>query len=249
MGIEIRAPQNVRVASPYGLGDWHDGEWFVAQGCTKVSPGCENCTAAALSTDTPFANATESGRAQWSGVVRPNEKQLTVTPSRWEGRLKLFVGGMTDFWHEALSDDFRARVFEIIYQHPENTYGFLTKRAKEMHEWYRRVQPVLTENVWLGTTVETDAYRGRLDYLLDIPAAVRYAQCEPLLDRVHLRRYLEGDDGLDWVVAGPEWGCPNPRPCQAAWMRQLRDDCAEFNVPFFTRHLLDGCEHRHYPTP
>lgn len=241
MTIEVRAPTHIRAASVKSA-DWYDGQWTVAEGCTKISPGCANCSAAALSVGTPFAD--EHG---WTGRVEPVERQITVTPKCWPGPLKLLVCSTSDFWHSRLSDEFRLRVWNVVKSLPQHTFAFLTKRSANMAAWFADIGYDIPDNVWLGVTVETDDYRWRLDHLLTIPAKVRYAQCEPLLDRVHLRRYLEGSNGLDWVIAGPEFGCPNPRPCQPAWMRQLRDDCAEFDVPFFTKHLIDGCEHRQLP--
>jgi len=251
MSIEVRAPDRVRVASQHGLGDWHDGEWMVARGCTKVSPGCVNCTAAWSLIDTPVAKATDRG-ADWTGVVEPIERQITVTPTRWDRPLRLFVGASTDFWHEGLSDEFRARVWAQVHRYKQHTFAFLTKRSREMCNWFERVDPEVPDNVWLGVSVENDDYRWRLDDLLMIDARVRFAQCEPLLDRVHLEPYLKpypnGQRGLDWVAAGPEWGVANARPCDVRWMRQLRDDCAKHGIPFFTKHLLDGREHRELPT-
>jgi protein gp37 len=243
--LEIRAPQHIRIASGDGLGDWHDGEWMIARGCTRVSPGCENCTAEASLIDTPVAEMTEGG-PRWTGVVEELPTQVSRTPRRWSGPLKLFVGASTDFWHRDISDGFREQVWDVCQRFRQHTYGFLTKRASEMRQWFERTGHVVPDNVWLGVTVETDNYRRRLDELLQIQARVRYAQCEPLLDRVHLKPYLD-PSLINWVVAGPEWGCHDPRPCQDAWMRQLRDDCAAAGVPFFTKHLLDECEHRNLP--
>lgn len=64
--------------------------------------------------------------------------------------------------------------------------------------------------------------------------------------------------GLDWVVAGGESG-PGARSLQSDWVCDLRDQCADAQVPFFfkqwggvrkkeTGRLLDGVEHSGYPT-
>ena len=38
-------------------------------------------------------------------------------------------------------------------------------------------------------------------------------------------------DGIDWVIAGGESG-PGARPMPAEWVREIRDQCLEAEVPF-----------------
>jgi len=97
-------------------------------------------------------------------------------------------------------------------------------------------------NVWKGVSVE-DQQRAdeRVPDLLATPAAVRWLSCEPLLGAVDLGQ-LQADcpangwltwlDALDWIVAGGESG-PGARPMDTDWARNLRDQCASAEVPFF----------------
>lgn len=39
-------------------------------------------------------------------------------------------------------------------------------------------------------------------------------------------------EGLDWVICGGESG-PGARPMHPDWVRSLRDECVEAEVPFF----------------
>jgi protein gp37 len=117
-------------------------------------------------------------------------------------------------------------------------------------------------NVWLGVSVENQAAADeRIPELLATPAAVRFLSCEPLIgpvDLEHIRHSfghgpsgesyeitscLEDDDGfglnaeharIDWVITGCESG-PGARPCDVAWLRSLRDQCASARVPFFLK--------------
>ena len=96
-------------------------------------------------------------------------------------------------------------------------------------------------NVWLGTSAE-DQQRldERLPHLLACPAAVRFLSCEPLLGPVDLLANLSdywalGDrEGtpIDWVIVGGESG-PEARPMGPDWVRSIRDQCANADVPFF----------------
>lgn len=109
-------------------------------------------------------------------------------------------------------------------------------------------------NVWQGTSVENQAAADeRIPHLLRCPAAVRFLSCEPLLGPVDVRQALTyhrrpGEDfgsfgnilaamqGVDWVIAGGESG-PGARPCNVAWIRSLRDQCAAAGVPYFLKQL------------
>jgi protein gp37 len=45
---------------------------------------------------------------------------------------------------------------------------------------------------------------------------------------------------LDWVIVGGETG-PGARPMHPDWVRDIRDQCAAANVPFFLKGMsLDG---------
>ncbi len=117
-------------------------------------------------------------------------------------------------------------------------------------------------NLWFGVSVENQAAANeRIPELLKTPAAVRFVSCEPLLGPVDLERYLIncadcGNRGssayvgqehdlcfhvcpkkgegprLDWVICGGETG-PGARPMHPDWVRSLRDQCWEAEVPFF----------------
>lgn len=113
-------------------------------------------------------------------------------------------------------------------------------------------------NVWIGVSVENQAAADeRIPELLATPSAVRFLSCEPLIGPLYLTPYLAGiatrgaiaADGslrerphppLDWVIAGCESG-PGARPCDVAWLRSIRDQCAAADVPFFVKQIVvDG---------
>ena len=96
----------------------------------------------------------------------------------------------------------------------------LTKRSLRL----RRVADKLDwpQNLWMGVSVENAAALSRVDHLRDVPAAVRFLSCEPLLgplDGIDL-------DGIHWVIAGGESG-PELPPSRRHWVRGIRDDCRD----------------------
>lgn len=80
----------------------------------------------------------------------------------------------------------------------------------------------------MGVSVENADALPRVDHLREVPAAVRFLSCEPLigpLDGINL-------DGIHWVIAGGESG-PNHRRVDDSWVRGIRDACTDADVAFF----------------
>lgn len=189
---------------------WTDETWNPVTGCSIVSPGCENCYAAAIALRfkrTPFP---------WTGNhaadnVRLHGERLEE-PLHWQTPRRVFVNSMSDLFHELVPDDFLDRVFTIMALTPHLTYQILTKRpermlaymtersAQQMNDaidaaslwlkWGSSLRLTTTwplPNVWLGTSVE-DQRRAdeRIPLLLLTPAAVRFLSVEPMLDAVDI---------------------------------------------------------------
>ncbi len=105
-------------------------------------------------------------------------------------------------------------------------------------------------NVWLGVSVEDQRTADeRIPHLLQTPAAVRFVSAEPLLGPVNLRCVAPQDDWwtdaldtpdpsrrLDWVIVGGESG-PAARPCDAAWVRSVVQQCKAASVACFVKQL------------
>lgn len=85
-------------------------------------------------------------------------------------------------------------------------------------------------NVWVGTSIETDKYAWRADFLRRAPAALRFLSCEPLLSPLPSLNLA----GIDWLIIGGESGA-GARPMDAAWVRDLLCQCRQpgvSTVPF-----------------
>ena len=108
--------------------EWTDATWNVVTGCTKVSPGCDNCYA-------------ETFAERWRGTAGhhfENGFDITLRPERlalplrWRKPRRVFVNSMSDLFHKDIPDDFIARVFAIMALTPQHTYQILTKRHARM---------------------------------------------------------------------------------------------------------------------
>jgi protein gp37 len=112
------------------------------------------------------------------------------------------------------------------------------------------------KNVWLGVSVENQQTANkRIPLLLQVPAAVRFLSCEPLLGPVDLMQdQLRRKDGsypfpyladkhrtkwlhnIDWVIVGGESG-KDARPMHPDWVRSLRDQCTKTGTAFFFKQF------------
>ena len=97
-------------------------------------------------------------------------------------------------------------------------------------------------NVWLGTTVENqEQAKIRIPHLLKCLPFRLWLSVEPMLDKIDLCPYLDTySRRLNWVVCGCESG-PNARLTSLDWIRALRNQCIDAQVPFFLKQMrIDG---------
>ncbi len=209
-------------------------------------------------------------------------------------RFRVFTNSMADFFEDRLDmEGARLEALDVMRRTPNLDWLILTKRPENilrsldraldaasyqslLYAWIRAwVGDIPPANVWLGTTAENQEWANkRIPALLQIPAAVRFLSCEPLLGPLNLTglgvhkgwcpthdfpgRFCHGDcpddRRLDWVICGGESG-PHARHLDPDWARSLRDQCAPTNMPFLFKswgnlcpgRLLDGMEHDAFP--
>lgn len=211
--------------------EWTEATWNPSTGCDRMSSGCDNCYALTLA---KRLKAMGAAKYQNDGDPRTSGPGFDVTlhpdalaiPYGWKNPRVVFVNSMSDLFHARVPLDFVRQVFKVMAETPQHTYQVLTKRARRL----RQLAPKLDwpANVWMGVSVESEAELARVDDLRQVPAAVRFLSCEPLLGP------LPGLDvqGIDWVIAGGESG-PRHRPLDEAWVTDIRDLCQEADVAFF----------------
>ena len=207
--------------------EWTDETWNPVRGCTKVSPGCKHCYA-------------ETFAERFRGVKgHPYEQGFDLRlvphkledPLHWEKPRRVFVNSMSDLFHADVPEDFIQQVFAVMANAPTHTFQILTKRAQRMAHlltdktgpFYMNVRGTAFRmklndcftwplpNVWLGVSVENQAYAdARIPSLLRTPAAVRFVSAEPLLEDLNLRGYLYegGIPGHCVDIDGGRWHDP-----------------------------------------
>lgn len=135
--------------------------WNPTTGCTRVSPGCDNCYAFALHDQRHVANreaaygvvsrygadvrlkpagARKEGAAlpftqqydlPFSTVQMLDDDRLTA-PMRARNPRAYFVDSMADLFHEDVPDAFIDRVFMVMACSPQHIFMVLTKRPARM---------------------------------------------------------------------------------------------------------------------
>ena len=208
-------------------------------GCTKVSAACKHCYAEAwarrVGSKVWGARAPRRffGEAHWQEPRRWNQEA-----AREGERHRVFCASMADVFEDrAELDPWRTNLWELIADTPWLDWLLLTKRP---HLVSRFVPwgPIWPSNVWLGTTAENQKWADqRIPHLFELPAAVRFLSCEPLLGRIDLTRWLVRRSSvaksypIDWVIVGGESG-HRARPPHPTWIRHLRDQCTNAGVAF-----------------
>ncbi|SKG68462.1 phage Gp37Gp68 family protein [Mycobacteroides abscessus subsp. bolletii] len=152
--------------------------------------------------------------------------QALDEPVKWRSPRTVFVNSMSDLFHARVPISFIRDVFDVCHATPQHTYQVLTKRSLRL----RRIADKLDwpPNLWMGVSVENADALFRVDHLREVPSAVRFLSCEPLLgplDGLNLA-------GIHWVITGGESGA-NYRPVNVNWVRGIRDTCSEAGVAFF----------------
>jgi protein gp37 len=207
--------------------------------CRHVTPECTNCYAEALN-QIGFFGGNGLPYAGEPPVLKLRE-DIIKGWARKKKPKKRFVESMSDCFGEWLPRTWIFIMLDGMFAAPHQTFQMLTKRAaialREIKAWLTaRGLKELPSHMQIGVTAglqsSADAF---IPILLDIPAAVRFVSCEPLLGGVDLSPWL--GRGIHWVIVGGKSG-KNARPTHPEWPLSLRDQCVAAGVAFF--HKQNG---------
>lgn len=217
--------------------EWTEETWNPVTGCSKVSPGCDNCYAETLSLRFGWSKKPWLPEHAAENVVL-HPKRLGK-PKSWREPRVVFVNSMSDLFHELIPIEFLGRVLNVMGTETRHTFQVLTKRPKVAEErltaYYETLGLGPFPNVWIGTSIESWRFNYRADVLRRVPAAVRFISAEPLLDTLYPSEHLDRQldlTGINWVIVGGESG-PTHRPMNVEWVREIQAMCEDGKVPFF----------------
>jgi protein gp37 len=222
----------------------------------KVSLGCKNCYAERLTTE-------RMGLKNWgkSSPRKVTSESTWAKPLAWNkkcatsgNRDRVFCASLCDVFEDhAVANRTRPDVWRLIKATPNLDWLMLTKRPERIADCLPVGWDDGWRNVWLGTSIESNDYATRADYLRTIPAVVRFISYEPALgplDKIDLT-------GIHWVIYGGESG-PGFRAEDKEWARGMMSQCAMSGVAFYHKQSaayrtgmgveLDGRIVHEYPT-
>lgn len=137
--------------------EWADATINPLVGCSKISPACDHCYAermAARMVHNPavaqrFAGTVDA-HGKWTGKINlfPSEMKKAL---RWRKAQRIFVGSMSDLFHDDVPDEFLDTVFAyMLASHTlancaNHTFMLLTKRPDRMREYLSAAPSALIE--------------------------------------------------------------------------------------------------------
>jgi protein gp37 len=233
--------------------EWTDHTINFWVGCTKISPGCDNCYAESWAKRGGHSELWKGDRRKtktWGDLKKWNRA------ARETGRKdKVFVNSLSDFFDNQADPQWRADAWAAMRECESLIFILVTKRPENFKKFLPQDWGDGYPNVWLLVTAE-DQERAdhRIPILLATPAAVRGVSIEPMLGSVDLRNIRPdetmkydalagfgehllgmkqgGGPRLGWVICDGESG-HGARPMHPDWARSLRDQCAAAGIPFF----------------
>lgn len=202
--------------------EWTESTWNPVTGCTKISPGCKNCYAKRMAERLQLMGQKNYANG-FDLTLQPQSLEL---PLRWKKPQRIFVNSMSDLFHVEVPLAYIEQVFDVMRRANWHEFQVLTKRADRLLELSPRLS--WPSNVWMGVSVETEAYKTRIDQLRRTHAAIKFLSVEPLLGALGVIDL----SGIDWVIVGGESG-PKARAMSREWVIDIRRQCRTAGVAFF----------------
>lgn len=226
--------------------EWTDATVNFWWGCTKVGPGCDHCYAETWSKrmggehwgiGTPrrkikgaeaLIHKLDNGYSQWSA-----DHFGGFLPAHCGPRRRVFIQSMSDLFDLEVPDAWFIEAWALIRSCNRIEAQIVTKRISAVEkrlgslEWPSHAGLIVT--VVNQDEFDRDVPRLRaLKKRLNIPWVGISA--EPLLGPIH------NVGEIDWVIVGGESG-RDARTMHPDWAREIRDQCAKANVPFFMKQM------------
>lgn len=226
------------------------------EGCTPISPGCDNCWSASFAWK--FGNAPgmvqedSEGKCKYLGNIRIREDRL---PELLRGRKPRVIQIWNDLFHHQVPNKFIWKTIDTMLDAGQHTFCVLTKRPERFYCISKLYElkdetPYLPENIYVGVTCESQKYADeKIPYLLQVPGK-RWLSIEPLLEEINLFNSVPAVFGtlkhkpyignIHQVIVGCETG-KNARLCEIEWIESIVWQCKIAKVPCFVKAInLNG---------
>ena len=204
--------------------EWTELTWNPVTGCTKVSQGCKFCYAEVMAKRLK-AMGVEKYKDGFKVRTHPDTLE---EPYKWKKSRVVFVNSMSDLFHPEVPVEFIQDVFRVMNENPRHVFQILTKRTELLLKYDQSGLLEWGENIWMGTSVEDNRVKDRIDKLSKTNATTKFLSCEPLIGPLTNMNL----SNIDWVIVGGESGY-NPRPMEPEWVIDIKEQCEAASVPFF----------------
>ena len=188
--------------------EWTEATWNPVTGCTRVSPGCDNCYAVGMSRrlaamgQAKYEGLINPGKEHFNGVVKLHEAALEI-PLKRKKPTMYFVNSMSDLFHKDVPDQFINGVFAVMAMCPQHTFQVLTKRPKRAALYMAAVQ----------AEIDSDDADGSISFIRSkIAHAFRYVSKELCGDPFWMNAPLllwDNSDAPAECERTPGWPLPN----------------------------------------
>lgn len=238
--------------------------------CVKCSPGCKFCYAETV--NNRFFHDTH---VDYKKLLKYPELELREDiVDGWKNKKKrrrIFVSSMTDVFGEFVSTKMIRYILDGMIEADQHIFLLLTKRSVRMKAVisdYCRSRGIdrLPMHIYCMVSVENQEYANeRIFDLCTTQCSSRALSIEPLLGGVELTDLVHGGvmwnclngvfdlpeiphpnilGAIDWVIVGGESGT-KARPMNPNWVRTIKYECANHNVPFLFKQWGEYAEYEH----
>ncbi len=160
---------------------------------------------------------------------QPQDLELPLT---WKKPKKIFVNSMSDLFHEDARMEFVGSCFDTMLKGDHHVYQVLSKRPDVMADFSNMFKKyfadIIPPHIWMGTSVENEDYKWRIDALRQVQCHTMFLSIEPLLG--HMGKLNLSN--IDWVIIGGESGA-HFRPVEKEWIVDIIKQCKKQKVAVF----------------
>jgi protein gp37 len=195
--------------------------WNPITWCIKYSDGCKNCYAKGMAEK--FQKIWVKKYKNWFQITF--HKDALNFPKKTKRSSIIFPNSMTDLFQEWVPFERLKEIFDIMNENNHHLYFVLTKRTERMLELSKKLE--IWNHIWMWTTIESEKYIHRINYLKQIKCKHKFIVTEPLLSNISNLDLT----WIDWLTWWSESG-PFAREIKTEWVENLALLCKKYNVPF-----------------